>query len=75
MASLAYFRCFPHIVNLACKAVLAAITDLKYADNDTEVEEEYMPTTFGKDCIAAVCSFVNAVFIWYFHVFHSIDIA
>jgi hypothetical protein len=24
-------RCFPHVVNLACKAVLAAITDIEYA--------------------------------------------
>ena len=27
-------RCFPHIVNLACKAVLGAITELKYAKDD-----------------------------------------
>ena len=26
-----HFRCFPHVVNLAIKAVLSAITDMKYA--------------------------------------------
>lgn len=52
-------RCFPHIVNLACKATLNAITDLKYVER--EEQSEYVPGTFGKDCIATVCSFTNAV--------------
>ena len=29
-----FLRCFPHIVNLACKAVLGVITQLKYAKED-----------------------------------------
>jgi hypothetical protein len=33
-------RCFPHIVNLACKAVLAAITNLTYA---AEEAEDFVP--------------------------------
>ena len=31
-----YFRCFPHIVNLACKAILSAITNLDYAQDPPE---------------------------------------
>lgn len=27
-------RCFPHVVHLACKAILKAITDVQYAEND-----------------------------------------
>ncbi|KAG1876015.1 hypothetical protein C8R48DRAFT_591897, partial [Suillus tomentosus] len=33
-------RCFPHIVNLACKAVLRAITNMDHAQNDAI---EYVP--------------------------------
>lgn len=31
---LGHYRCFPHIVNLACKAVLGAITNLNFASQD-----------------------------------------
>jgi hypothetical protein len=56
------FSCFPHIVNLACKAVLAAITNLKYAEDLAEGYEDYEPALYGgKDCIANVRSLVNAV--------------
>jgi hypothetical protein len=55
------FSCFPHIVNLACKAVLNAITNLKYVDDTVEDYEEYEPSVFGRDCIATVRSLVNAV--------------
>ena len=34
------WRCFPHIVNLACKAVLSAITHIKYA---AENADDYVP--------------------------------
>ncbi|KAJ8457523.1 hypothetical protein ONZ45_g18279 [Pleurotus djamor] len=30
-----HIRCFPHIVNLACKAVLQGITNMKYAEDYT----------------------------------------
>ena len=54
--------CFPHIVNLACKAALAAITDLTYIDNTIEGYLNYDPSfTYAKNCIATVCSLVNAV--------------
>jgi hypothetical protein len=56
------FSCFPHIVNLACKAVLAAITNLKYAEDLAEGYEDYEPAyANSKDCIATVRSLVNAV--------------
>lgn len=54
------FSCFPHIVNLACKAVLAAITNLNYVDDTVEGYEDYEPV-FGRDCIAIIRSLVNAV--------------
>ena len=53
--------CFPHVVNLACKAVIAAITDLKYVDDTVESYKDYEPGVFSKDCIATVRSLVNAV--------------
>lgn len=54
--------CFPHIVNLACKAALSAITNLTYADNTKEGYEDYDPDdVVNRDCIATVRSLVNAV--------------
>jgi hypothetical protein len=54
--------CFPHIVNLACKAALAAITDLTYIDDTVENYSDYDPSfTYAKDCIATAHSLVNAV--------------
>jgi hypothetical protein len=32
-------RCFPHIVNLACKAILSTITNMDFAAKETEDEE------------------------------------
>jgi hypothetical protein len=54
-----FCRCFPHIVNLACKATLNAITDLKYAEDAQRLE--YIPGYVRKDCIATVRSLTNAV--------------
>ena len=31
------FSCFPHIMNLACKAVLGAITNMDFAHQDSDV--------------------------------------
>jgi hypothetical protein len=53
--------CFPHIVNLACKAALAAITDLAFVDDTVENYEDYEPSNYSKDCITIICSFVNSV--------------
>ena len=55
--------CFPHIVNLACKAALAAITDLKYVDDTIKDYSDYDPSdTYTKDCIATSRSLVNSVY-------------
>jgi hypothetical protein len=38
--------CFPHITNLACKAVLAALTNISLAaidDNTVDLENEEIP--------------------------------
>jgi len=53
---------FTHIVNLACKAALAAITDLTYVDETIEGYSDYDPSSnYMKDCIATARSLVNAV--------------
>ncbi len=41
-------RCFPHIVNLAYHAVLAAITMLKYAEDDAD---DYDPNDENADVL------------------------
>jgi hypothetical protein len=54
--------CFPHIVNLACKAALAAIKDLTYVNEAVEGYSDYDPSSsYTKDCIATARSLVNAV--------------
>ena len=55
------FSCFPHIVNLACKAVLAAITNLEYVDDTVEGYTDYEPSRFSRDLIATIRSLVNSV--------------
>ncbi|KAK7014542.1 ribonuclease H-like domain-containing protein, partial [Favolaschia claudopus] len=60
-------RCFPHIVNLACKAVLSAITDMDFAasdapDFDRNAGEE--PYTFldavARDPVATIRTSIRA---------------
>lgn len=61
------FRCFPHIVNLACKAVLAEITNISYAVTNPEEYDPPAPLDSGfvyalqRDPIATVRSFTTAV--------------
>ena len=55
---LVFISCFPHIVNLACKATIAAITTMSYAEDQAN---DYEPSMFSKDTIATVRSLVNAV--------------
>ncbi|KAG1741415.1 ribonuclease H-like domain-containing protein [Suillus paluster] len=43
--------CFPHIVNLACKAVLKAITNIDFAKEDAE---DYVPNAIKRDPIATI---------------------
>jgi hypothetical protein len=60
--------CFPHVVNLACKAVLEMITDMDYASEESDVAAVTynIPTnTFceniKKDPIAVICNVVQIV--------------
>jgi hypothetical protein len=62
-----FFSCFPHIVNLACRAVLAAITNLEYVDDTVQDYQDYEPGIYSaKDCIATVRSLVNSVSFYYY---------
>lgn len=64
-----YSRCFPHIVNLACTAVLAAITALKYAEEDAD---DYDPNDdnvlhlLDRDPIATLRSLIRAACVFIF---------
>ena len=59
--------CFPHVVNLSCKAVLSAITNMDYAANDAEdyAPNGLTPMTFidaiNRDPIATVRTLVRVV--------------
>jgi low temperature requirement protein LtrA len=57
--------CFPHIVNLACKAVLTAITNVKLAevdDNTVDINAEVVEERGSlRDVIALGRSVVQAV--------------
>src|SRR5258705_2593447 len=62
-----FCSCLPHIVNLACKAALAAITILSYAADTVEGYEDYEPTLYThRDCIATIRSLVNTVGVFDF---------
>ena len=54
-----YNRCFPHVVNLACKAVLSAITSTSFAG--TGEREDNFFEYLDKDPIATLRKLVNAV--------------
>ena len=61
------FRCFPHIVNLACKAVLAKFTNISYAATNPEEYDPPAPLDDGlsyalqRDPIAIIQSFTTVV--------------
>jgi hypothetical protein len=57
-------RCFPHVVNLACQAILSAITQMDYADEDLV---DFDPETAGvnRDVIAMIRSLVRSVCFFY----------
>ena len=63
-------RCFPHIVNLACKAVLTSITNMEYTSKQaTEYVLEGMPAdsvmnAIDHDPIATLQSLIQMVCIW-----------
>ena len=54
-------RCFPHIVNLACKAVLAAITHLEYVK---ETADNYIPTGPGPSSFTDAISHDPIATLW-----------
>jgi hypothetical protein len=53
-----FCRCFPHIVNLACKAILSAITDMDFMAEETE---DYAFEGTSSDPIAALRTLVRVV--------------
>ena len=65
-------RCFPHIINLACHAVLGAITKLKFAAEDVEdfVPSSKAPVTLkealNQDLIATTCSLIRGVSVCFY---------
>ncbi|THU85234.1 hypothetical protein K435DRAFT_926183 [Dendrothele bispora CBS 962.96] len=50
--------CFPHIVNLACKAVISAVTNIDYAADDAP---EFSPQHSDQDPIASIRAIVRAI--------------
>jgi len=54
------------MVNLACKTVIATITNIKYIDDTVEGYEDYEPGEYSRDCIAIFQSLVNAVSAIYY---------
>ncbi|KAJ6597322.1 hypothetical protein B0H10DRAFT_2196991 [Mycena sp. CBHHK59/15] len=51
-------RCFPHIVNLACKAVLGAITDMKFAAPEAA---DFVPHPRAADDDADAPTFLDTI--------------
>ncbi|KAF8841277.1 hypothetical protein BDN67DRAFT_901808 [Paxillus ammoniavirescens] len=67
LRSYSFHSCFPHVVNLACKAVLKAVTNLDFAKEDAA---DHIPTgphaqtildTIERDPIASVHSLVRGI--------------
>ena len=55
-------RCFPHVVNLACQAVLAALTNLDYArEPQTSEEQISFLEAVDKDPIATLRALIRVV--------------
>lgn len=65
-------RCFPHIVNLACHAVLGAITKLEFAAEDAVdfVPSSEAPATLeealNRDPIATTRSLIRGVSVCFY---------
>jgi len=55
-------RCFPHVVNLACQVVLAALTNLDYArEPQTSEEQISFLEAVDKDLIAMLHALICVV--------------
>ena len=53
-----FCRCFPHIVNLACKAILSAVTNMDFAADNAE---DYLFEGTSSDPIATLRTLVRVV--------------
>jgi len=57
-------RCFLHVVNLACQAVLKVITNMDFAN---ELAEDYVLTVAGEcDPVAMIRTVVHVVCFFFF---------
>lgn len=60
----AKFSCFPHVVNLACKAILSAISKIDYTSidffDDTTNDDDTFMETLRQDPIAAIRVLIKA---------------
>jgi hypothetical protein len=55
-------RCFPHIVNLACKAALEYVTEIQLADvNAPDCDPDLVNPCHGRDTIAILRSLIVTV--------------
>lgn len=67
-----FARCFPHIVNLACKAVLTAITQMDFASENVAdfSPNKVLATSFWEalqhDPIAILQSLICGVSVYYY---------
>ena len=61
LITIIYYRCFPHIVNLAVQAVLSSITNMNYAKEDANQFNVQWSSTH--DVIASLRTLINKVFI------------
>jgi hypothetical protein len=76
---LAEFSCFPHVVNLACKAILSAISKLNYTSVNFDSTDDTFMDAIKQDLIAAMqvlikaASVISLVFLFNADVVYLID--
>ena len=66
---LAEFSCFPHVVNLDCKAILSAISKLDYSSvnlDDSATDDDTFMDSLKQDPIAAIQVLIKVVLIFLF---------
>jgi hypothetical protein len=57
------FSCFPHVVNLACKAILSAISKLDYGSvdfDDNNTDDDTFMDSLKQDPVAAIRVLIKA---------------
>ena len=69
------WRCFPHIVNLACKAILAAISSLDFnpmpLDGEDDDEDQTFLDKLTEDPIGRLRVLIRVVSFFFFQKFLS----